>query len=40
LKGEEFIRAVKNRPDVEVFHVSEENRDRLPARLIELIMQD
>ena len=39
LKGGEFIQAVKNRADVELFHVSEENRDRLPASLIELILR-
>lgn len=39
LKGGEFIQAIKNRPDVELFHVSEENRDRLAASLIEVIMR-
>jgi len=35
----EFIQAIKNRADVQLFHVSEENRDRLPASLIELILR-
>jgi nucleoside-triphosphatase len=39
LKGDEFIQAVKNRPDVELFHVSEQNRDRLAASLVEIILQ-
>jgi nucleoside-triphosphatase len=39
LKGEEFIQAVKKRPDVELFHISEENRDRLAASLIEMILR-
>jgi nucleoside-triphosphatase len=37
LKGGEFIQAVKNRPDVELFLVSEENRDRLADSLIETL---
>jgi nucleoside-triphosphatase len=39
LKGGEFIQAIKNRPDVRLFHVSEEKRDRLPALLIEMILR-
>jgi nucleoside-triphosphatase len=39
LKGGEFIQAVKNRADVELFHVSEENRDRLAESLIESILR-
>ncbi len=38
LKGGEFIQAIKDRSDVQLFHVSEENRDRLAASLIELIL--
>ncbi len=40
LKGGPFIRAIKSRTDVELFHVSEENRDRLPASLIDLLLKD
>jgi nucleoside-triphosphatase THEP1 len=39
LKGGEFIQAIKKRSDVELLHVSEENRDRLPASLIEWILR-
>ncbi len=38
LKGGEFIQAIKDRSDVQLFHVSEETRDRLAASLIELIL--
>ena len=37
LKGGNLIEAVKIRPDVELFHVSEENRGRLAASLIEIL---
>ncbi len=39
LKGGEFVQAIKNRPDVELIHVSVENRDRLPASFIEVILR-
>jgi nucleoside-triphosphatase len=37
LKGEPFIQSIKRRSDVQLFHVSEENRDHLAASLIELL---
>jgi nucleoside-triphosphatase THEP1 len=40
LKGGDFITAIKKRPDVELIHVSEENRDHLPASLIETLLRD
>jgi len=39
LKGGEFIQAIKKRSDVELLHVSEENRDRLASMLIEVILR-
>ena len=40
LKGGDFITAIKKRPDVELIHVSEENRDHLPDSLIETLVRD
>jgi nucleoside-triphosphatase len=38
LKGGPFIQRIKSRPDVQLFHVSEENRDSLVASLIEVLL--
>ncbi len=38
-KAGEFIQAIKKRSDVELLHVSEENRDHLAASMIEWILR-
>ena len=39
LKAGPFIQAIKSRSDVELFHVSEDNRDRLTDSLIAMLLQ-
>jgi nucleoside-triphosphatase THEP1 len=39
LKGGDFMKAIKKRADVELIHVSEENRDHLAAPLIEALVR-
>jgi nucleoside-triphosphatase len=38
LMGGPFIHRIKNRPDVQVFHVSEKNRESLAASLIDVVL--
>jgi nucleoside-triphosphatase len=38
LKGGPFIHRIKNRPDVQIFHVSEKNRESLAASLIDVLL--
>jgi nucleoside-triphosphatase THEP1 len=40
LKGGPFVQSIKRRADVQLFHVSDENRDRLVVSLAELLLKD
>jgi len=40
LKGGPFIQRIKSRPDVQLFQVSEENRDALAASLIDVLLYE
>jgi nucleoside-triphosphatase len=41
--GDDFIQAIKNRPDIEIYEVTQENRDSLPemvlSKISELLLQ-